>query len=76
MEYRIAAADADSFLVVSALLLIISSSEKNYPKQIHGNAFDEQYEVVGFCMSLNEAKEFFEKENFIKEKFLEFSNLR
>lgn len=74
MEYRIAAADADSFLVVAALLLVISSGEKNYPKQIHGNAFDEQYEVAGFCMSLNEAKEFFEKEDFIKEKFLEFYN--
>jgi len=76
LEYRIAAADADSFLVVAALLLVISSGEKNYPKQIHGNAFDEQYEVAGFCMSLNEAKEFFEKEDFIKEKFLEFYNSR
>jgi glutamine synthetase len=75
LEYRIAVADADSFLIIAALLLVISSDEKNYPKQIHGNAFDEQYEVAGFCMSLNEAKEFFEKENFIKEKFLEFSSV-
>ncbi len=73
LEYRIAAANADIFLAIAALLLVISSDEKNYPKQIHGNAFDEQYEVAEFCMSLNEAKKFFEKENFIKEKFFEFS---
>ncbi|MES2960837.1 MAG: hypothetical protein V4694_00445 [Pseudomonadota bacterium] len=76
LEYRIAAADADIFLVVAALLLVISKSEKNHPQQIHGNAFDGQYEVAGFCNSLKEAQEFFEKEDFIKEKFLEFSNSR
>ena len=80
IEYRIPAAGADSFLVISAILLVISHGIKNdlnpYKmgfKQIFGNAFDEQYEIKNFCQSLEEAeKKFFIENNFIRKKMTDF----
>ncbi len=80
VEYRIPVADADLFLIVSAVLLTISLGIKNNLspfkmgfQQIFGNAFDEQYKIKKFCSSLEEAEIcFFKKENFIREKMEEF----
>ncbi len=76
LEYRIAAADADPFLAMSAILLaMIFGIENGEPQlsQLHGNAFDEQYGVQNFCKNLEEAREkFFEKGNFIRGNFLDY----
>lgn len=70
LEYRIAAADADFFLVTAAILLALKNEESDVV-QIHGNAFDEQYRLEKFCGSLEEAREAFERKgNFIRESFL------
>lgn len=70
LEYRPAAAGADPHLCVSAILLAIFcgvSGELISPEQIHGNAFDEQYQLKNFCKSLEEAEEiFFREDNFIR----------
>jgi glutamine synthetase len=71
LEYRIAAADADAALCISAILLSLSQNQKkqDFP-QIFGNAFDEQYKLKKFCQSLTEAEEkFFAEENFIRNIF-------
>jgi glutamine synthetase len=76
LEYRIAAADADPALAISAILIAISSDQKtNEPQfeQIFGNAFDEKYKLENFCQSLKEAEGFFAaEENFIRKKFSKF----
>jgi glutamine synthetase len=70
LEYRPAAADADPHLCVAAILLAIFcgvSGKLFSPEQIHGNAFDEQYQLKNFCESLEEAEEiFFREDNFIR----------
>lgn len=72
LEYRIAAADADFFLVTAAILLALKNEESDL-LQIHGNAFDEQYQLENFCGSLEEAREVFENGmNFIRKSFLVF----
>lgn len=76
LEYRIAAADADFFLVTAAILLALRNEESDLV-QIHGNAFDEQYRLKKFCGSLEEAREAFKKEkNFIREAFLSLMPMR
>lgn len=76
LEYRIAAADADLAISVSAILLAILSGIENQKsdfEQIFGNAFDEQYQLKNFCKNLKEAEEnFFKEGNFIKRKMVEF----
>ncbi len=76
LEYRVAAADADPTLCISAILLSISDgllSEKNSFAQIFGNAFDEQYQLQKICESVEDAVEEFLKEgNFIRKNFEEF----
>lgn len=74
IEYRVAAAGADPFLSLAAILLSISYEAKGektgaYPEftQIFGNAFDQQYSLKDFCKSLKEAEEkFLSGENFIR----------
>lgn len=66
LEYRIAASDADPFLAISAISLAIIfgiNDKKSDFKQIHGNAFDEQYQLKNFCKNLDEAREFFLRED-------------
>ena len=69
LEYRVAAANSDPALCMTAILLAILSKFKNKKKlavQIHGNAFDQQYNVKNFCQNLSEARErFFAEGNFI-----------
>jgi glutamine synthetase len=79
LEYRIAAADADSHLSIAAIIVGISHGIKNnlQPEKsgfttIFGNAFDEQYKLKTFCKNLEEAEKFFAEGNLIKEKFEEF----
>jgi len=66
LEYRIAAADADFFLAVAAISQAIFfgiSEAKSDFEQIHGNAFDEQYQLKNFCDNLDEARDCFLKGN-------------
>ncbi len=66
LEYRIAASGADPFLAISAISLAIIfglSDKKSDFEQIHGNAFDEQYQLKNFCKNLDEAREFFLRED-------------
>jgi gamma-glutamylputrescine synthase len=76
LEYRVAAANCDPALSISAILLAILSgikSDTESQKQIHGNAFDEQYQVKDFCQDFDEAKrKFFAEDNLIREQFLYF----
>lgn len=75
LEYRVAAANAEIFLTVAAIILIIALPQKNQElNKIHGNAFDEQYNLENFCSNLAQAHEFFfTKENFIHQIFLDFA---
>ncbi len=62
LEYRIAASNADAFLCCAALLAAILfglQNELEPLKQIHGNAFDEQYQISDFCRNFDQAKEKF-----------------
>ncbi len=73
LEYRIAASDADPFLAISAISQVIIfgiNEKKSDLKQIHGNAFDEQYQLKNFCKNLDEAREFFLRENNFFQSFL------
>jgi len=74
LEYRIGAANCDPALCMSAILLAILFGIENsaHPvNQIHGNAFDSQYEVKNFCQNFDEArKKFFAEENFIRTSML------
>ena len=73
LEYRIAASDADPFLAISAISLAIIfgiNDKKSDFKQIHGNAFDEQYQLKNFCKNLDEAREFFLREDNFFQGFL------
>lgn len=80
LEYRIACANCDIFLSISAILISLNHGLKNYGEpskinieQIFGNAFEEKYEVRNFCKNLQDATEnFFSEENFVRKKFLEF----
>jgi glutamine synthetase len=76
LEYRVAAANAEPFLAISAILLsLIWGIKKEQPElpQIHGNAFDGQYQLKKLCKNLGEAKEaFLREENFIRKSFLNF----
>lgn len=77
LEYRIAASDADPFLAISAISLAIIfgiNDKKSDFKQIHGNAFDEQYQLKNFCKNLGEAREFFLREDNFFQGFLAKSN--
>lgn len=76
LEYRIAAANADLYLAIAAISLVILSGinggEVNID-QLHGNAFDEQYQIKSFCKTLDESQECFLKEgSFFKEFFSVF----
>ncbi len=77
LEYRIAAADADIFLTLAAIILVIEEAIKFGNKKefspVFGNAFDEKYLNGNFCKSLIAAEEiFFSKENFIRAKMKNF----
>lgn len=63
LEYRIAAADADIFLSLAAILNMMNYGIQNKLnpdqlgfKQLYGNAFDEQYELKSFCKNFEEAQ--------------------
>lgn len=73
LEYRIAASDADPFLAIATISLAIIfgiNDKKSDFKQIHGNAFDEQYQLKNFCKNLDEAREFFLREDNFFQGFL------
>jgi glutamine synthetase len=64
LEYRVASAEADQFLVIAEILLAVISGlqvKNSNQKQIHGNAFDEQYCLPKLCQNFDEALEFFLK---------------
>ncbi len=72
MEYRVAAANADPFLVCSFLLLALAfdGDELQNFVEIFGNAFDEKYCAPPFLKSFEEAEViFFAKENLLKSLF-------
>jgi len=73
MEYRVAAADADPFLICAVVLLALTAfrnDEMNF-EETFGNAFDEQYDLPKLVSNLDEAKaKFFNENNFVR-KMLE-----
>lgn len=74
LEYRPASASADPWLCVAAILLALSNKSTSQFEQIFGNAFEPQYKLKEFCKKLEEAEDnFFKKENFIRNKMVEFS---
>jgi glutamine synthetase len=83
IEYRLAAATADSYLVTAAILLIILRAikdkailDKSAFTAIYGNAFDQQYCLKSFAKNFVTAEKFFFKEdNFIKNSLELFLSL-
>ena len=78
IEFRVAAANADYFLSLSAIILAI---KENFNKKInnflpiYGNAFEESYNLVRFCNNYQLAQNiFFSDNNFITKKFTQFLN--
>ncbi len=80
LEYRVAAADADPFLAISTILVAIIFGIKfgqSGFEQIHGNAFDQQYQLKDFCKNLEEAQRYFlQDENIFRSTFLSFCRPR
>ena len=76
LEYRIASADADIYLSLSAILNALAfglSEKKNNYSTIYGNAFDDIYRVEKILKNIEEAQNYFyKKDNFITKKMLEF----
>ena len=76
LEYRIASADADIYLSLSAILNALAfglSEKKNNYSTIYGNAFDDIYRVEKILKNIEEAQNYFyKKDNFIAKKMLEF----
>jgi len=76
LEYRIAAAGADPWLCIAAILLCLSDENCANFEQIFGNAFDTQYQIKNFCKNLDQAKENFNNsKKLIREKFNQFSEI-
>lgn len=78
IEYRIAAASANSHLAIAAILLVLlrgikdEGLDKSAFKPIYGNAFDEQYSLKTFAKDFKTAEEnFFKEDNFVR-KYFEF----
>jgi len=76
LEYRIASADANIYLALSAILNALAfglSMKKNNYSTIYGNAFDDIYRLEKILKNIDEAKNYFyRKDNFIVKKMLEF----
>ena len=76
LEYRIASADADIYLSLSAILNALAfglSQKKNNYSTIYGNAFDDIYRLEKILKNIDEAQNYFyKKDNFIAKKMLEF----
>ncbi len=74
LEYRVASASANPFLAIAVILLAIAygNNSQNYKnlKQIHGNAFDEQYNLKTICNSFEEASKLFFLDNNMFKNFL------
>jgi len=73
IEFRVAAADADAYLVMSSLLIAVNYAIENKiildeKKKVFGNAFDEQYGLKKFAATLEEAEnDFFQEGNVMKD---------
>ena len=68
LEYRVACADANPWLCISALLLALSKKSNEEFMPTFGNAFEEKFQLKNLCQSLEEAEEEFRKdENFIRD---------
>jgi len=68
LEYRVACADANPRLCISALLLALSKKSNEEFTPTFGNAFEEKFQLKNLCQSLEEAEEEFRKdENFIRD---------
>ena len=68
LEYRLACADANPQLCISALLLALSKKSNEEFMPTFGNAFEEKFQLKNLCQSLEEAEEEFRKdENFIRD---------
>jgi glutamine synthetase len=76
LEYRIASADADIYLSLSAILNALAfglSQKKNNYSTIYGNAFDDIYQLEKILKNIDEAqKYFYRNDNFIAKKMIEF----
>lgn len=77
LEYRVASASCDPFLVISAILSAIDYGmksdlelENSGFKQVFGNAFDDQYQAEALISSLDQAKSNFDKESFFSKIFI------
>jgi glutamine synthetase len=76
LEFRVASANSDPYLVLSAILIAMEYGIKNQherPQMLYGNAFDEQYNLPEFVKNLDDARKcFFAKGNLVREKLEEF----
>ncbi|MBU6140205.1 MAG: hypothetical protein KGP29_01425 [Proteobacteria bacterium] len=70
LEYRVASADADPWLCISAIILALTQKSPNKFTPIFGNSFEEKFLLKEIIQSLEEAeKEFQKEENFIQKFF-------
>jgi glutamine synthetase len=76
LEYRIASAEADIYLALSAILIALEfglTQRKSNYSTIYGNAFDDIYQLEKILKNIDEAqKYFYQNDNFIAKKILEF----
>jgi len=75
LEYRVASANCDEFLALSAIIFALEygliKQQNNYPT-IYGNAFDDCYKLEKIIDDFNESQQFFAKENnLVRKRFLE-----
>lgn len=66
LEYRVASANANPRLCISALIFALATKSVEKFAPTFGNAFDEQFELKPIIQSLDEAKEEFRKSIFAK----------
>ncbi len=76
IEYRLAAANADTYLSLAAILIELTDQKNSLEiekYQIYGNAFDAQYNLPSFIKNYDEALLYFNSsDNLIRKKFLQF----
>jgi glutamine synthetase len=78
LEYRVASANCDEFLALSAIIFALeyglTKQQNNYPI-IYGNAFDDCYKLEKIIDDFKTSQQFFAKENnLVRKRFLNLSS--
>lgn len=70
LEYRVASSNANPFLSIAAILLILSENSNQEFQEVFGNAFDEKYNLKPILKNQKDALKLFNlEENFVRKFF-------